>query len=338
MDKKVSIIIPVYNGANYLKEAIDSALAQEYKNIEILVINDGSNDNGKTKKVAESYGNKIRYFEKENGGVSTALNLGLKNMTGEYFSWLSHDDKYKKDKISLQMKYLEENNLIDEKVILYTNYDMIDKKSKYLWTEKYESEISEKKQEYAILRGQINGITLLIPKKAFDECGNFDETLRCTQDYDLWWKMMKKYRFIHLDQVTSESRLHPSQTTNRSSKVETEGNILWMDMIKDLSKKDMVRLEGSEYAFYSEMAKFLTTRSYEEALSYCRTMASKLEKNPKNKKDIEEYKNRILVKKDNHKEEGQGVVKKLIRSIHTSGLKTTLKRLVIKVRSTIKKR
>jgi len=74
---KVSIIIPVYNGSNYLREAIDSALAQTYKNIEIIVINDGSSDEGRTEAIAKSYGDKIRYIYKKNGGVSTALNVGI---------------------------------------------------------------------------------------------------------------------------------------------------------------------------------------------------------------------------------------------------------------------
>ena len=124
---KVSIIIPVYNGSNYLREAIDSALAQTYKNLEILVINDGSNDKGKTDKIAKSYGNKIRYFKKENGGVATALNLGIKKMTGEYFSWLSHDDLYYPNKVKKQIRFLK--TLDDKNVVLYGDYTRRNTKS-----------------------------------------------------------------------------------------------------------------------------------------------------------------------------------------------------------------
>lgn len=67
----VTIVIPVFNGSNYLKEAIDSALAQTYKNLEILVVNDGSQDGGLTEAIALGYGNRIRYFSKQNGGTST---------------------------------------------------------------------------------------------------------------------------------------------------------------------------------------------------------------------------------------------------------------------------
>ena len=114
---KVSIIIPVYNGSNFLKEAIDSALAQTYKNIEVIVVNDGSTDDGETRAVAEKFGDRIRYFEKENGGVSSALNFGIKKMTGEWFSWLSHDDLYMPKKIENSIETLRNYKELREKLI-----------------------------------------------------------------------------------------------------------------------------------------------------------------------------------------------------------------------------
>ena len=101
-----------------MREAIDSALTQTYTNTEIIVINDGSNDSGKTRKIVLSYGNKIKYFEKENGGVSTALNFGINNMAGDYFSWLSHDDLYLPNKIETEINYLINNNLIHENILV----------------------------------------------------------------------------------------------------------------------------------------------------------------------------------------------------------------------------
>ena len=108
----VSIIIPVYNGAKYLEHAIECALSQTYQNIEILVVNDGSTDDGASENVAKKYADKIRYFHKENGGVSSALNLAIREMKGEWFSWLSHDDGYKAEKIEKQVNAI--NKLIEE--------------------------------------------------------------------------------------------------------------------------------------------------------------------------------------------------------------------------------
>ena len=117
MNYKVTIVIPVYNGSNFMKVAIDSAIAQTYDNKEILVINDGSTDNGETEKIALSYGNKIRYIKKENGGVATALNLAIKEMKGDYLSWLSHDDIYKPYKIEKQIETIKK--LEDKTTILF---------------------------------------------------------------------------------------------------------------------------------------------------------------------------------------------------------------------------
>ena len=271
---KVSIIIPVYNGANYLKEAIDSALLQTYDNIEILVINDGSNDGGKTRSIALSYKDKIRYIEKENGGVSTALNIGIKNMTGKYFSWLSHDDLYKPDKV---LKQVEEINKYDDRTILYSNYSLINENSDFIDNVILNHEEYEKKPLNSIINMDINGITLFIPKKAFDECGLFDENLRCVQDYDLWVKMMNTYKFVHMKDILASSRVHSKQVSNISPKVITEGNEFYKNLISNISRKTKIDYEGSEYLFLDNLERKLRYASnYQSAAVYIEKEKNKL--------------------------------------------------------------
>jgi len=253
---KVSIVIPVYNGSNYLKEAIDSALSQTYENTEVIVINDGSNDNNKTDKICKSYGNKIRYFKKENGGVASALNMGIEKMKGEYFSWLSHDDVYYPEKVEKQIQYLSrlENN---SNIVLYANYELIDKDSNFIKRVELNHEELLEKPEYALLRGCINGITLLIPKSAFEKYGKFDESLKVTQDYDMWRRIIKTYEFVHMDEIYTKTRIHSKQDSNKHPDIWKEGDKLWIKMMKETPLEIKERLEGSEYNFYYEMVDFL---------------------------------------------------------------------------------
>lgn len=263
---KVSIIIPVYNGSNYLKQAIDSALNQTYNNIEVLVVNDGSNDGGKTKNIALSYGNKIKYIEKENNGVSSALNMGIKSMTGEYFSWLSHDDLYEPDKV---LKQINELKKYDENTILYSNYKVIDENNNFVKNVILDHDEYMLKPLNSIINMDINGITLLIPKKAFLDCSMFDENLRCVQDYDLWIKMMKKYKFIHMKEILASSRAHAKQVSNVSEKVITEGNQFYMDLVSKIDLKTKIMYEGSEYLFLDNLEKKLRYNSnYIKAACY----------------------------------------------------------------------
>lgn len=269
----VSIIIPVYNGSNYLKEAIDSALAQTYKNIEIIVVNDGSKDRGATERITKSYGDKIRYFSKKNGGVATALNLGIAKMKGEYFSWLSHDDLYYEDKIQKQIEFL--SKLDDKRVFLYSNYSILT--GKKVTPVVHNHELLRRKSKYSLLRGCVNGITVLIPRFMFDEFGEFDTQLRCTQDYDYWTRIQKKYDFIHMEDILSVTRLHPKQDSNVSPNVLLEGNKLWISMIESMPDSEKEIYESTKYNFYHEMVKFLETTPYTEALDYCKSVRSRLE-------------------------------------------------------------
>ena len=168
---KVSIIIPVYNGSNYLKEAIDSALSQTYENIEVIVVNDGSNDNGATDQIAQGYGDKIRYLCKENGGVSSALNLGIREMTGEYFSWLSHDDKYEKGKVQNSVDYLASFKNTENLIAMCGGYyiDANSKRIKDMQFDFSKDVVYSGKEvlQYLLTHGVLDACCLLIPKQAF---------------------------------------------------------------------------------------------------------------------------------------------------------------------------
>ncbi len=215
----VSIIIPVYNGSNFMSEAIESALNQTYRNIEVLVINDGSEDNGETEKIAQSYGDNIRYFSKSNGGVSSALNLGIKNMRGEYFSWLSHDDVYMPEKIEFQVNALAK--LEDKKILIYCESMQIDKNSKAIMQIKRKRILKKNETENCnnvlmilLNQGTFNGCCFLIHKDVFNICGNFDETLRYNQDSFMWYKIfLNKFSLHYLPDVCVKSRVHDKQLT-----------------------------------------------------------------------------------------------------------------------------
>ena len=206
----VSIIIPVYNGSNYVREAIDSALAQTYKNIEIVVVNDGSKDNGATEQICLSYGDKIRYFAKENGGVATALNLAIRESKGEYISWLSHDDMYKPEKIEKQVEFLK-NSVQD--VVVFCDFDIIDANGSFVRkAQVYNKRIKNVKLQLAIGHfNAFNGCTLLIPRIFFEKYGYFDPELRYTQDYDMWFRIALYEKFVYCPQSLVLSRQHEKQ-------------------------------------------------------------------------------------------------------------------------------
>lgn len=192
-----------------MAEAIDSALAQTYPKIEIIVVNDGSMDGGKTAAIAKSYGDAIRYLEQTNGGVGSALNTGIAAMRGAYFSWLSHDDVYLPEKIATQMRKISE---FEETVIVFGNVRLIDEKCNTLDDMDYGSKFNENDESFWCVLGiLLSGCTLLIPRICFETCGLFNPALPTTQDYDLWFRMTTRYRFVFTPEVETLSRQHADQ-------------------------------------------------------------------------------------------------------------------------------
>ena len=267
MDKPlVSIVIPVYNGSNYMREAIESALNQTYENCEVIVVNDGSTDNGATEKIALSYGDKIRYIKKENGGVATAVNLGIQNMKGEYFSWLSHDDLFLPDKIEKQMQAVFDNDF--HKTIVHGNFifwNMNDNKKKEVnLLDIYEKEQLEHSC-FAPVFLAIHGSTVLIKKEHFDRVGLYDTKLLATQDSEFLFRVMRGQDSAFINDPLIIGRVHDEQGQKTMACHKPEYNQMFVNFCEKLSDEEKTDLCGSVLGFYYQL--WILLRNMEPAES-----------------------------------------------------------------------
>lgn len=201
---KVSVIIPTYNQSRYLCEAIDSVLAQSYKDFELIVVDDGSTDD--TQEAVKHYGNKLQYVYQKNQGCPGAMNTGVRNSQGEYFAMLGHDDLWLPDFLATQVAVLDGN---PELAFVSSGTHVIDDKGKNigLWNVGH----FRKKSFSNLLKSNfIFHLTTLVRRKHFDEVGQFDENLQTAQDYDLWLRLAKKFKFECTDIPLAKYRLHAS--------------------------------------------------------------------------------------------------------------------------------
>jgi glycosyltransferase involved in cell wall biosynthesis len=264
-DPLVSIIIPVFNGANYIREAIDSALSQTYRRIEVIVIDDGSTDNFSTKRICLSYGQKVKYLEKRNGGVSSALNFGIKSMKGEYFSWLSHDDVYFPEKIEKQVDVLKKMNNRD--AVVFSNYVYIDSNSRLL-KKTAVNERGNRNPMYSIFMGNLNGCSLLIPAKCFKKVGMFEENLRTIQDYALFARLAENYEFFHIPEFLVKSRIHRMQqgTQNRALHLAAADNFFF-ELLTRYEEIQLTKIPYKESIVYLRFSyRFSRNNYYRSAL------------------------------------------------------------------------
>lgn len=288
---KISIVIPAYNASNYLAEAIDSALAQTYSNVEILVVNDGSKDNGATERIALSYGDKIRYFSKENGGSSSALNIGIANMTGEWFSWLSHDDLYVPEKLEKQVMYMNGLGADMSEIsghIFFSATDLVDGVGKIIRTSNHKRDVtiaqrlcSVPHNGYLLAEPTVHnfyGCSCLVHKSALVAVGGFDEELRLINDMDLWHRLYHAgYRVHYLPESLVRCRIHPAQLSKSIgySYHNPEQDMFWNRSLDWLM--DRYPEEEQLFFLYGRNA-YLKTRNTEGDRAFAHINSAKMKK------------------------------------------------------------
>jgi glycosyltransferase involved in cell wall biosynthesis len=183
----VTVIIPTYNRGWIVQEAIDSVLNQDFSDYELIVVDDGSNDN--TREILESYGKAITVLQQSNRGVSAARNRGIAEAAGRLIAFLDSDDLWLPGKLTTQVKFFEENAdavINQTQEIWIRNGARVNPKKRH---HKFSGMIFERSLALCL----VSPSAVMIKKSLFDAVGGFDEQLPACEDYDLWLRISCRY-------------------------------------------------------------------------------------------------------------------------------------------------
>ncbi len=222
--------MPVFNGEKYFELALKSALDQDYQELEIIVVDDGSLDLRYVENICtEQQDKRIKFYRKENGGVGSALNYAINKASGKYISWLSHDDTYETNKISAQVKYIE--SMTTTRCAIYSSYKVINENSEVITEVNVESEVKKAVTSLGPLEyGVLHGCSVLIPRELMTDLGLFREDLKFVQDYEFWLRCIQTgIKFHLLNEPLVNSRKHKEQNGTKNN-TSVENYTLWKDI------------------------------------------------------------------------------------------------------------
>lgn len=220
MTMRISVIIPVYNGEQFIARALDSVLAQSYPVHEVVVVNDGSRD--RTADVLSGYGNRIHTITIPNGGVSHARNVGISACTGEIVAFLDADDVWEVNKLQVQVavfqKYPEVGFCCCDYLVFndYLNKEINHFSSFKDWKNLHFDQPLKQRSFALLLKENFVGTcsTVAIRRTVFDKTGGFDESLRQAEDYDLWLRCALLTEFVVLSDILVSKITHDTNLTS----------------------------------------------------------------------------------------------------------------------------
>ncbi len=238
----ISIIIPVYKNEFFLEKSLKSCVDQTYKNIEIIIISDGSYNNKLIEKIIHKTKDDRIIFLKntKNEGVASTLNKGIEIIKGEYFTWLSHDDFFHIDKITLQFQELKRTNSF----VSYTNFIQVNG-----YKTKFVKSINLNKFKNQLIgltiKDNIHGCSLLISSEIFKKNNlKFDTRLMHVQDYDMWVKIIEKYKFTYLNKYLLYTNVHDFQNSKLFKKdASIEKKNFWSNVFLKLQRKQISKIK-----------------------------------------------------------------------------------------------
>ncbi len=194
MMPSASIVIPTFNSATYLPDAIDSVLGQSYGKCEVIVVDDGSTD--ETAEVAALFGDAIRYVYQENRGLSAARNHGLILATGEYIALLDADDLLEPDYLERMLGSFETH---PDAGAIYCGFQMVDEKNQVLFQRGRTDIVPDFFYEQLLFGNFIVAPGMLVNRTAYERAGLFDEALSACEDWDMWLRIAGRETIFPMD-------------------------------------------------------------------------------------------------------------------------------------------
>lgn len=200
---KISVIMPVWNGAKYLRAAIDSILHQTFSDFEFIIINDGSTDD--SLKIINNYHDpRIVLLNQDNQGVTKTLNNGLRIAKGEYIARMDADDISEPDRFAKQAAFLEANLAI---ALCGSRAKAIDKDGKFLKNFDYPPLTHQDIEKYFIFHNPFIHSSVMFRKAIIETIGNYDETIPRAQDYEFWSRIIPKLQTANLPDYLLKYRI-----------------------------------------------------------------------------------------------------------------------------------
>lgn len=211
---KVSVIIPTYNRARYICRAINSVINQTFKDLEIIVIDDGSTD--ETKGILVPFNGKIKYIYQSNQGISGARNRGIEEARGEYIAFLDSDDWWAPEKLAEQVKVLDANPRVG---IVYSRMPIINEKGEKIGM-KPAGASGRNFKELLEIWGDLPTSTVMTRRECFEKVGVFDPALPPMEDIDMWLRIARFYDLYEIEgKILAYYFRHSEQATSNKMKV-----------------------------------------------------------------------------------------------------------------------
>ncbi|HEY9832882.1 MAG TPA: glycosyltransferase [Stenomitos sp.] len=212
----ISVIIPVYNGEKTIKTTIESVLNQTFTDLELIVVNDGSQDSTLAV-LDEIKDSRLKVFSFANAGVSASRNRGLAQAKGEFISFLDADDLWTPDKLEAQLRALQEN---PQAAVAYSWSDWVDESGQFLRAGGHIT-VNGNAYEKLLLRDFVeSGSNPLIRRQALDEVGDFDQSVTPAEDWDMWLRLAARYEFVAVPSAQILYRISPNSASFNVWKME----------------------------------------------------------------------------------------------------------------------